>query len=200
MALQEHTDLSEFEADIDNDVGLLTKYARYVRYCRRFQIADIITNTAYVNAQFIMEQLLLLALKKQSIVRLLTGRLENNTYNPLSPLFRRVLDAGVKIKILIMTTDGENLTKNEVYDIVTSHKNGRLHILNQRPDSILHFMLVGNSAYRVEINDTTKEAYACFKDKDGLVIDHYMNLFKEKWNEAEENKKDDDVRGSVGTN
>jgi hypothetical protein len=173
----------ELETTTADDIAVSNEYARYVQHCRRHQRSDIIANTAYVNAQFIMGQLLLLALDKHYDVRLLSGKLDNKTYNSLMPVFQRVLDAGNKIKILILSTH-DSLQENDVYTLISEHANGRYQVLNEQPDSMMHFMLVGDTAYRVEFDDTTKQAYACFNDKDGLVVGHYMNLFKEKWNEA----------------
>jgi hypothetical protein len=112
----------EFEVSSQDDVAIYDKYARYVESCRRHERTDIIANTAYINAQFIIEQLLLLAFEKHIDVRLLTGKLDKNTYNSLAPAFLKVLNGDNRVKILILSSEADSLIENQVYTLVSDHK------------------------------------------------------------------------------
>lgn len=160
------------------------QFARYVASCRRQRSPEIIRNLSSENARIIMANLIKLAISDKLDVRLVTGILDKNTYNPLEPLFEKLLSSVNRVKIMILDSINLDHEDNRVYDKVRTHPNGRVLCLNEARDSFPHFMVVGDVGYRIEFDDITKKASACFNDRDKLVVEHYTNLFRKKWNEA----------------
>lgn len=158
------------------------RFSRYVEYCRRHRTEDSIRNMSSENARIVMRNLLQLATDLSMDVRLTTGVLDRKTYDPLEPDFGSVLNGGNKVKIIIVGAPDDSRS-NRVYNLVSGHSHGHIRCLGAEPSSLLHFMLVGDVAYRVELNDRTKESYACFNDAGGLVTSHYREVFQQKWNE-----------------
>lgn len=164
------------------DTRVTDQLARDVISCRKRRSSEIIRNFSSENAKIIMENLIELAINAKLDVRLITGVLANNTYDSLATHFERALGAVNRVKIIILDKMNADLENNNTYKMVRKHPNGRILCLSENAGSYPHFMLIGSVAYRIEVDDRTKEAYACFDDVDGLVVGHYTRMFREKWN------------------
>src|SRR5207253_1039323 len=97
-------------------------------------------------------------------VRIITGKLNHETYSPLASTVAEVL-RGQRNVFVIVVTELDQPARNEFYQVVSSSKFGQVRILGDNSDRTHHFQLIGDIAYRVELDDDTKEAYVCFRDE-----------------------------------
>ena len=64
----------------------------------------------------------------------------------------------------------DDLKDNKLYEAVTQGQSlDAVICLNVSMESMQHFMLIGDKAYRVEMDDVTKRAYVCFNDERQIV-------------------------------
>jgi hypothetical protein len=158
-------------------------YTQQVEDARTRKLPRILVNTSSEHAKIIIKNLFIFAKEENKEVKLLSGILNDLTYTPLVPYVQQVLEAGVRVRVIAIA-GREKLEQNRFFSVVTQHVNGSTCALNQTISSISHFCLVGDTAYRLELNDQTKEAYACFNDADKLTTSMLDKTFEEKWKEC----------------
>ena len=112
----------------------------------------------------IVRHLFLSARRHHEDVRIVSGGLFDEFYRELVEDARTALDH-VRISIIVVSKTCEELNGNGFYGLVNKHKNGRVLFLPKGTTDMNHFILVGDSRYRIEIDDSKTTAFACFNDE-----------------------------------
>jgi len=160
-----------------NDIAAEIEFSKYVEKCRKHRLANIIENTSKDHAVILLRNLMGFAKDQKTNIQMVSGRLSPEVYDDLINDAKLVLDSGCSIEILTLCTE-EDLDGNNFSDFVRGHKAGSVTALGTPDKEIAHFFLTGN-AYRVEVDDTIKKAYASFNDKDGLIVGMLRKEFAE---------------------
>ena len=112
----------------------------------------------------IVKHLFLSAIRHKEDVRIVSGGLFDEFYRELIEDASSVLDH-VRVSIIVISKTREELTGNGFFGLVDAHENGRVVFLPKGMADMNHFILVGNSRYRIEIDDSNTSAFACFNDE-----------------------------------
>ncbi len=144
-----------FSAFIDN-LAKLDSFASIVEDCRRERRSFRIENDSIEYAAVLAENLLKFARDNKQDVRIISGSLDERVYGNLAKLAEEVLRTN-KIEIIV-----EKLpVDHSLVEVVGKHKNGSVREI---PDAGPHFILVGDSAYRLEVNHKLAKAVANFNE------------------------------------
>ena len=161
------------------------RYAQFVEKCRRRRVSTIIPNSSVSRATIVIRNLLIMAAEEHSPIRLLSGELTRDVYEPLVPDLEAALEAKCDIRIVTHRNTNE-LRGNRFYETIRARDPHAIRSLNIPLDTHSHFMLVGTTAYRMEVDDTTREATACFNDTTEILIPALQLKFEEAWSGATE--------------
>ena len=123
----------------------------------------------------IAKHLFLSAIRHNEEVRIVTGGLFDEFYRELIKDARKVLNH-VRISIIVVSKTREELEGNGFFAVVDAHKNGKVVFLPKGTPNMNHFILVGKSRYRIEIDDSKTTAFACFNDEGfGAHLSHIFD-------------------------
>ncbi len=144
-----------FSAFIDN-LAKLDSFASIVEDCRRERRSFRIENDSIEYAAVLAENLLKFARDNKQDVRIISGSLDERVYGNLASLAEEVLRTN-RLDIIV-----ENIPANSsLIKAVKDHDNGSVREI---PDAGPHFILVGDSAYRLEVNHKLAKAVANFNE------------------------------------
>lgn len=167
-----------------NDVS---EFARKVRKCRQERSPETIENASTAYASVLLEELFGFAQEiKAREVLILSGRLIADVYDKLVGRIKSLLDSGCQVRVIALSSEAD-MEQNEFYKAVRDYgrdrDRGEVACLDQDPRSENHFVVVGDSAYRLETSDSSSTAIASFNDRSG-AIPVLKNKFEELWNRA----------------
>lgn len=114
-----------------------------------------ISNGSMEHAKILVGYLFLYAKEKSKNVKIITGTLEKDFYNLFTPSIKDILNNN-KVSIISENTCVDSDFKRAIED----SSNGS--IIENNKNSLPHFILVGNAAYRLETDDNIKLAIASF--------------------------------------
>lgn len=174
-------------------------YEAYVEDCRIRHLPAIIENTSSVHARVVIKNLFALAKDTHENVYLVTGILNDETYSPMQPEISAIMESGSSFNVITLCSE-DQLLENRVYKIIKDHKNGNVWSLNEPITSATHFLLIGNTGYRFEVDDMTKTAYACFNDRHGLITSVLAREFNEMLARHASGEDKNARRGSIRPN
>lgn len=176
------------ENDSDGDA-----FEREVERCRKGKLRDVIENTSAEHAAILMKNLLIFSSDNNTDVKIVSGSLHPKFYDALVYDIQSIMNKGQKVKIVILS-DESSIRQNIFYNAVKRHDNGSVICLPDEKD-IQHFILTDN-AYRVEVDDQLKKAYASFNDEDHVMTGILAAKFSDLWNLGEGDRNVQ--RGLVG--
>jgi hypothetical protein len=148
--------VASFFRALFNDPAKLDSFARIVEDCRRERRAFRIENDSIENAAVLAENLLMFARDNKQDVRIISGSLDERVYGNLALLAGEVLRTN-KIDIIVEKLPGDH----SLIQVVKDHPNGSVREI---PDAGPHFILIGDSAYRLEVNHKLAKAVANFNE------------------------------------
>lgn len=165
-----------------------TAYRVYVEWCRRRRSSMLLPHSTKTRAAIVIGSLLDLAAETGSPIRLVSGELAVGVFGDLIPNVVRALDAKCDLRI-VMERDHDAMLDNPFYatilarvpDAVRSLPTPLTDVIGERT----HFLLVGRTAYRVEVEDKTRKATACFNDTTANVVPTLLAQFETAWSVAE---------------
>ena len=140
----------------------MENFEKLVQRCVDNDENHTIFNASLSHAAILFENLLDVADKKKEDVRIFSGCFEKEFYESLKGKVVKLLNSGVKVH-LVSDCEKKDLEENEFIKTVSDHKNGTIKNLSEQK-GIPHFILVGDSRYRVELDDSLKTARANFND------------------------------------
>ena len=153
---------------------LFKSFEDYVKGCARHENADIIQNASISHAKIIVDQLFESAIRHGENIRMASGRLLPEFYSDIIDKAKKVLSQRIRISVVVLDSTEDDLRDNKLYSVVVNDPHGE--VLTSRGSMTgeqVHYVLVGEKRYRVEIDDKTKEAIASFNDPriGGLLAD-----------------------------
>jgi hypothetical protein len=169
-------------------MGLEDDFVRYVEKCRKSKLPDIIENTSRTHAGVLIKNILIYAADSKDDVKIVSGCFLEDVYKDLANDAKVIMDSGNKIDAITMC-DAKELKCNPFYQTIANHKNGIVRGLGRPVDDGIHFIVTG-SAYRVEVDDHVKKAFASFNDNDGIITRALNREFKELSGAQGERKRD----------
>lgn len=119
-----------------------------------------IDNGSIDHAKVVVEYLFRLAGKKGLSVKIVTDCLEKEFYDAFAGPIKEILNTN-KVSIISLNEPEEGSFK----EIVSSSGNGSIKIANEEYEALPNFILIGDSAYRLETNHLFKKAKASFNRK-----------------------------------
>lgn len=160
----------------------MMEYRTLVETCRKRRLDSKISNSSPIHAGILIENLLQAALdipdEEAQFVRLRSRTVDADFYSPHQLAILQVMDRGVKVRVLL--EDAHALeTANGFLRTVVEHEHGDARVVRPGSETLLRFIVVGSSAYRVETNSDTFEAIGNFNDQ---VLGCYLTQrFDTKW-------------------
>jgi len=136
-------------------------FRKLVKKHYRQNSSESISNGSIEHAKVLAKYLFRFANEENKEVRITTGSLEKDFYENFTEIIQKILHNN---KVLIIS---ENTCDTSTFkEAVTASKNGSIQVFkpekNAQIQSLPHFILVGDSAYRLETNDKLKIATASF--------------------------------------
>lgn len=158
-------------------------YRRIIEDYRKRRLPTIVANTAACHARIVICNLLVLASEDAASIRLVSGRLAAEVYGELGPMISEAIDGGCDLRVITECGRAE-LTGNQFYQVIHQKRPDSIRCMGIQSTTrqhMQHYMLVGETAYRVEFDDLTRSATACFNDERRLVTGILSRRFEEAW-------------------
>jgi hypothetical protein len=151
----------------------LENYRKAVKKAKELKIE--IRNPSIEHAGILMDELLNYAIEQKMPVKLVSGCLEDKFYNGLKDKFKKALDSNCEISVLVACKENE-IQNKDLYDFLRTNNNASIKTIDES-DVVIHFMLVGNAAYRVETSKEYKTAIGHFDNN--AIGELLLSRFKE---------------------
>ena len=171
----------------------LSDFQSKVEYSRKHKSSDILLNASTDYAAILLENLFEFAREAADEIQILSGSLFPNVYDKLVPHITNALNDGCSVRVIVLC-DLAHVAQTQFYKSVKGHERGQVVTLGQEAGRHNHFVVVGNSAYRLETDDSASTAIASFKDSNGIVP-QLKNKFEKLWGKT--NGRSHDARGGV---
>lgn len=158
----------------------LENYRDSVKKLRKLKLE--ISNPSIEHAGVLMEELLDYAIEEKMPIKLVSGCLKGDFYQSLISKFKKALDKDIHIDVLVECDEEKNIENKELLSLLKDNANSSITAI-PKSDKIINFLLIGNSAYRVETNKEYKTAKGHFDNKivGGFLeieFEHYKKLKK----------------------
>ena len=155
--------LGVFFIPLHSETAREAEYKKIVKKYRKKEKEYVITILSHFHAKVLFDDLLKIAKKKKEQVCIYSGTLNEDFYNQLADSVKSALE---RTEVLVAVSKSEDLENNLFAQAVKGSPNGKLKTVHE---SLLgagwpHFILVGDKRYRIEKDDVTKQAIACFND------------------------------------
>lgn len=132
-------------------------------YDNREKGGQIIHNASRSHAKILFEQLFDSAIESGEDMRIVSGNLDDAFYEVLTTRVKECLDSGVKVSLSIIDK-GFNIKGSRFAQAVESHENGSVYLTHVVDIKAAHFVTVGDSQYRLEVDHAEAKAIANFND------------------------------------
>lgn len=121
--------------------------------------SESISNGSLEHAKILAKYLFRYAKEKNQDIRIITGVLEKDFYELFSTIIKEIL---INNKVSIISE--KNYQESKFIDEINNSKNGNIKVISESDniESLPHFILVGDCAYRLETDDNLKLATASF--------------------------------------
>lgn len=160
----------------------MMEYRTLVETCRKRRLDSKISNSSPMHAGILIENLLQAALDipdgEDQVVRLRSRTVDAPFYAPHQTAIMQVMDRGIKVRVLLEDEHALG-SPNGFLRTVVEHEHGAARVVRPGSETLLRFIVVGSSAYRVETNSDTFEAIGNFND-DALGC-YLSQRFDTKW-------------------
>ena len=154
-------------------------FEQFVKKCAENNSSEIIENISTGHALVLARHLFAAAGRDRETVRIVSGRLLKSFYEELKEAAREALDLGARFKVVVLSDDPTQFRENGFADLVEKHENGEIHVLNKGAESMPHFMVVGESRYRIEVDASRKIARAAFNDD--IIAPALVRIHNDAW-------------------
>lgn len=153
-------------------------FVRMVRRLAKRASDRIIENASIDHALVIIECLLEEAGKRAQEVRIVSGCLQESFYSKLVDKISGTMAAGSTVDVVVLEAERKDLESNPFYQAVHGRDRGHVYVVHEDEGSTPHFVVTGDSRYRVEVDDEKKKAMACFNDtfNGRMLVDIHKSL------------------------
>ncbi|HEX3918354.1 MAG TPA: hypothetical protein VHW60_13535 [Caulobacteraceae bacterium] len=160
----------------------MSEYERIVEKCRRDRINRRISNTSIEHAAVLFKHLFIAAASipesEPQEMRIQTGDAHPAFYESYVDCAQRVMGRGVNIRV-ILTDSKADIAGNAFLSTVLRHSNGDVRTSGSQEEPGIHFAVVGSSAYRIEVDLDTFEAFANFNES--IIAHRLIGIFDQEW-------------------
>ncbi len=143
-------------------------YEEIVRHYRKTESGEVLENLSPPHAKILFENLLEAAVENGEKVCIYSGTLNKEFYEQLTEAIKDTLQKLQKGDVLVAVAKphGENQVGGNSFADAVKAFGGELKegVADLVGKDFPHFILVGDRRYRLEKDDETKEAIACFND------------------------------------
>ena len=155
----------------------MDEFEALVKKCSSKNLDYNIQNASKRHAHILMKYLIDRATEKKEDIRIVTGCLETGFYDALIENLQQFLNQSGKSISVIILDPSADLQGNKFSDLILKSRKGSVLITKDRVEHP-HFILVGKSSYRFEIDDRSTKAVANFNDSDigAFLYDMYDGL------------------------
>jgi hypothetical protein len=163
----------------------MQEYKNLVERCRKGRLNQVIKNDSISHAGILFDNLFAAA---EALPEGEPKEIKVQCHEALSIFYQRylsaaknLLDSGTKIRLLVADRN-VNPNSNAFLNLVSNHKNGEVRRLGAGANSAINFVVVGNSAYRLEGDQKTVSAVANFNDPISSGV--LSGMFEQHWKSA----------------
>lgn len=157
-----------------------TEFEKLVEKNYKGRTTERISNGSLEHAKILVKYLFRLAIEEKQDVKIMTGSLQADFYDNFSAEAKNLLNQGNRISVISLCQP----KCGRFFDAVKENPRGSIAIAGEKMESIPHFVLVGNSAYRLETDDYRKSAIGVFNNTD--VGSFLAEMFDETQNEIQQ--------------
>lgn len=156
----------------------MNDFSKLVKKCSKNLENHTIFNASKDHAAILFNNLLDVSKREKESIKIFSGCYEADFYNKFVKDITEILNNDIKVELLAECKQ-EELHNNEFFNIVRKHKNGSVGCIKKQ--SYPHFIIVGNSRYRIETDDQKKVARANFNDpiNGETIVSMFNNLSSE---------------------
>ncbi len=140
-------------------------YAQLIKEYRKSREREMISNGSHEHGRIIADNIFEAALSDKLDVSIITGTLRREFYEPLVPKLSRLLETN-KVNLIVVDPEESELSGNKFLDCISSASNREIIINrdNSQNRRHQHFILAGDSMYRLETDHEMGLAVANFND------------------------------------
>lgn len=140
----------------------MKEFEDIVADCQKHDRNQYISNASISHAGVLVRNLFAAALRRKKNVAILTGELYAPFYDQLIEKASILLEEGIKIRVLVIKAD--KLSDNQFADLLLGVDSESIKVASDEDQDQMHFILVGDDAFRLETDADTMEAMANFND------------------------------------
>ncbi len=158
-----------------------------ITQARRSSSSTIRPNRSAKYASHVLEELLTLAHEEHAVVRLISGSLNSDCYDPLASIAKDILQSAVsssdnpRIRVILTNPDRPDLANNGFYQAIASSEAATIKVAGKSEDTnaIPHFATIGDFAFRFETKHESAEADYSFNNPDLTrdLVDYFDRWF-----------------------
>ena len=164
------------------EIAKISPYRAKLIAARMSGSDEIIDNGEGAQATDMISELFVLARQQHLPVDIYSGSLHSAVFVPITALLKDYLsDDKAKLRVLTDTPPAE-LAGNAFSDTVSQHQKAQIFRYPLNAVNMLHFMLVGDRAYRLETDHHRFVASGCFNDTLGIMTKLLRSRFEAAWN------------------
>lgn len=150
-----------------------SEFSKLVEECRKNKSSTIIHNASYERAKELFINLFEMAIERKEEVKIVSGDLHADFYESLCEVAKKTMDSGAKIKLVVLNPEID-LSKHPFSKLILEKNNEVFQAI--QPVEYLHFILVNNKRFRLELDHKKTKAIASFNNLDiGDVLNALFN-------------------------
>jgi hypothetical protein len=176
----------------------MEEYEQLVERCRKHRVNELITNASINHAGVLFENLFKAARSipssEEKAMMIQCGNALPEFYAQFEQVAKEVMDSGVALRVLLCD-HSHGASTNSFLKMVAKHPKGAVRVRGAECDDSIHFVVVGTSAYRVETDLDSVQAFANFNEP--VVASHLIKMFERHWAVATPLFVDSVVSGDV---
>lgn len=143
----------------------MKSYAEIVEKARKTKSSRILANSAPNHANILIKNLFISAREDEEKVRIVSGKFAQNVYDEsVAVEVTKALGAKIEFDVILTDVEAGEMAGNPVYEAMKNNTNATITFAKDTFGKASHFVLVGNSKYRLEANPEKISAIASFND------------------------------------
>lgn len=154
----------------------MKSYEQIVERYRKYKLREMLPNDSHSHAAILFHNILQAAIDNGLDVKIVSGTLMKEFYEPLVSKIQSLLVKN-RIEVILLSPEEHQLKDNKFLDEILLSSKGAVYRWDNSSGNSSHFILAGDSIYRLETDHGRGEAIANFNDK--TLGDWLSNEFSE---------------------